>query len=178
MSLNTPWDESILVENTNLFSVAANDQDLVEQTRTPMPDFQVSPDAGLRRPLTWLGPGLTAILEDPVRLHLTATTQTCLWQAHRDGLQRVAKSRSNLGAGVARHIVRPIAFERLLLKVQRSVASQNSEWQVSATAVIRLQNLTGWSQPQATGGFFSTACSQRLFNSKPFRSPRPGARVH
>ncbi len=43
----------------------------------------------------------------------------------------------------------PIAAERPLLKVQRSIASQDDEWQVPAVAVICLQNLTGCSQPQA-----------------------------
>jgi hypothetical protein len=43
--------------------------------------------------------------------------------------------------------VRHIAAEWPLLKVLRSVASQDDEWQVSALAVIRLQNLTGCSQP-------------------------------
>jgi hypothetical protein len=48
--------------------------------------------------------------------------------------------------GVARHLAQPIAAEWPLLKVQRSVASQGDEWQVTAAAVIRLQNLTGCSQ--------------------------------
>jgi hypothetical protein len=64
-------------------------------------------------------------------------------------LLRVAKSRSSWRVGVARHLLRPIAAERLLLKVQRSVASQDYEWQVSAAAVIGLQNLTGCSQPNS-----------------------------
>jgi hypothetical protein len=46
-----------------------------------------------------------------------------------------------------RQLVRPIAVEWLLLKVQRSVASRDDEWQVPAAAVIGLQNLTGCSQP-------------------------------
>jgi hypothetical protein len=43
--------------------------------------------------------------------------------------------------------LRPIAAEWPLLKVQRSVASQDDEWQVPAAAVIGLQKLTGCSQP-------------------------------
>lgn len=42
-----------------------------------------------------------------------------------------------------------IAAEWPLLTVQRSVASQEDEWQVSASTVIELQNLTGCSQPEA-----------------------------
>jgi hypothetical protein len=49
--------------------------------------------------------------------------------------------------------LRPIAAERPLLKVQRSVASQDYEWQVSAAAVIGLQNLTGCSQPMSGARF-------------------------
>jgi hypothetical protein len=45
--------------------------------------------------------------------------------------------------------LRPIAAEWPLLKVQRSVASQDNEWRVPAAAVIGLQNLAGCSQPQA-----------------------------
>jgi hypothetical protein len=41
-----------------------------------------------------------------------------------------------------------IAAKWPLLKVQRSVASQDHEWQVSAAAVIGQQNLTGCSQPE------------------------------
>jgi hypothetical protein len=44
-------------------------------------------------------------------------------------------------------LVRAIAGEWPLLKVQRSVASQDDEWQVSAADVIGLQNLTDCSQP-------------------------------
>lgn len=44
--------------------------------------------------------------------------------------------------------MRPISAEWPLLKVQRSVASQDPDWQVSAAAVIRVQNLTGCSQPK------------------------------
>lgn len=62
------------------------------------------------------------------------------------GLQRVAKSRSPWRGGVVRPLVWPIAVERPLLKVQRSVASQNDEWQVPAAAVIGPQNLTGCTQ--------------------------------
>ena len=65
----------------------------------------------------------------------------------RDRLQGVSKSRSPWWEGVARHLVRPIAAEWPQPKVQRSVASQDDEWQVSTAAVIGLQNLTGCSQP-------------------------------
>lgn len=58
------------------------------------------------------------------------------------------KSRSPWREGVDRYLVRPIAVEWPLLKVQRSVASQDNEWQVSAADVIGLQNLTDCSQPQ------------------------------
>jgi hypothetical protein len=44
--------------------------------------------------------------------------------------------------------VSPIGAEWPLLRVQRSVASQNDERQVSASAVTGLQNLTGRSQPK------------------------------
>jgi hypothetical protein len=64
-----------------------------------------------------------------------------------EGLHRVAKSRSPWRVGDARHVVRPIAVEWLLLKVQRSAASQDDEWQVPAAAVFGQQNLTGCSQP-------------------------------
>ncbi len=43
--------------------------------------------------------------------------------------------------------MRPIAAEWPLLKVQRSGASQDDEWQVLAAAVIGLQTLTSCSQP-------------------------------
>lgn len=75
--------------------------------------------------------------------------------------QRVAKSRSSWRVGVARHLVRPIAAEWPLLKLQRSVASQGDERQVSAAAFIGLQNLTDCSQPQA-GTDRSQASLQRL----------------
>jgi hypothetical protein len=42
-----------------------------------------------------------------------------------------------------------ITVERPLLKVQRSVASQDDEWQVPAAAVIGPGNLTGCSQSSA-----------------------------
>ena len=60
---------------------------------------------------------------------------TGLWTV-RDRPQRVAKSRSLWWEGVARHVVRPVAAEWPLLKVQRSVASQGDEWQVSAAASL------------------------------------------
>lgn len=63
------------------------------------------------------------------------------------GLIWFAKSQSSWRVGVARHLLWPIAAEWPLLKVQRSVASQDDEWQVPAAAVIGLQNLTGSSQP-------------------------------
>ena len=62
-------------------------------------------------------------------------------------LLRVAKSRSRWRGVVARHLLRPIAAEWPLLKVQRSFASQDYEWQVPAAAAVGLQNLTGCSQP-------------------------------
>jgi uncharacterized membrane protein len=46
---------------------------------------------------------------------------------------------------VARHIV----VELQLLKVQRSVAPQDDEWQDLAAAVTGLQSLTGWSQSES-----------------------------
>jgi hypothetical protein len=58
----------------------------------------------------------------------------------------VAKSRSPWRGGVVRPLVWPIAVEWPLLEVQRSVASQDDEWQVPAAAVIGPQNLTGCSQ--------------------------------
>jgi len=58
----------------------------------------------------------------------------------------VAKSRSPWRRGVVLPLVWPIAVEWLLLKVQRSVASQEDEWQVSAGAVVGPQDLTGCSQ--------------------------------
>ena len=60
-----------------------------------------------------------------------------------DGLVWVAKSRSPWRGEVARPLVRPITAEWPLLKVQRSVASRDDEWQVPTAAVIGPQNLTG-----------------------------------
>lgn len=62
--------------------------------------------------------------------------------------------------GVTRHLVRPFAAEWPLLKVQRSVASQDDEWQVSAAAVIGQQNLAGGTQPcSAVGAVFGPLVS-------------------
>ena len=58
-----------------------------------------------------------------------------------------AQGREETVVGVARHLVSPIGAEWPLLRVQRLVASQNDERQVSAAAVVGLQNLTGCSQP-------------------------------
>ena len=56
-----------------------------------------------------------------------------------------------------------IAAEWPLLTVQRSVASQEDEWQVSASTVIELQNLTGCSQPEAVcESTFRRACTALL----------------
>jgi hypothetical protein len=52
-----------------------------------------------------------------------------------------------LGGRSARHLERHVAVEWPLLKVQRTLATQDDECQVSAAAVIGLQNLTGCSQP-------------------------------
>jgi hypothetical protein len=41
----------------------------------------------------------------------------------------------------------PIAAEWLLLRVQRSAALQDDEWQFPAAAVIGLQKLAGSNQP-------------------------------
>lgn len=68
-----------------------------------------------------------------------------VWRIER--LLRVAKSRLPWREGVARYLVRPIAAEWPLLKMQRPVASQGDEWQVSVEAVIGLQTLTGCKQP-------------------------------
>ena len=57
-----------------------------------------------------------------------------------------AKSRSTSRGGVVRLLVWSIAIEWPLLKVQRSVASQDDEWQVPVVAVFGPQNLTGCSQ--------------------------------
>jgi hypothetical protein len=54
-----------------------------------------------------------------------------------------------VGFGVVRPLVWLIAVEWPLLKVQRSLASQNHEWQVPAEAVVGPQNLTGCSQSEA-----------------------------
>lgn len=43
----------------------------------------------------------------------------------------------------------PIAAEWLLLRVQRSAALQDDEWQFPAAAVIGLQKLAGGNQPKA-----------------------------
>jgi len=43
--------------------------------------------------------------------------------------------------------VQSVVAEWPLLKLQRSIASQDDEWQASAAAVTGLQNLTGCSQP-------------------------------
>ena len=51
------------------------------------------------------------------------------------------------GGKAARHLVWLLAAEWQLLKVQRSVASQDHERQVSAAAVIGLGNLTDSTQP-------------------------------
>jgi hypothetical protein len=66
--------------------------------------------------------------------------------------------------------VRPIAAEWPLLKVQRSVASHDDEWQVPAAAVIGLQNLTGCSQPEAavdapTWPLLAFSCMRENFRS-------------
>jgi hypothetical protein len=58
-------------------------------------------------------------------------------------LFRVCRSRSHWREGAAGQLVRSIAFDGPLLKVQRSVASQDDEWTVPAAAFIRLKNLTG-----------------------------------
>jgi hypothetical protein len=75
--------------------------------------------------------------------------------------------------------VRPIAAEWPLPKVQRSVASQDDEWQVSAAAVIGLQNLTGSSQPfadtecgPANRRFCPTHARLGNFNEVPLRHLR------
>lgn len=49
----------------------------------------------------------------------------------------------------ALHRERPVAVEWPLLKMPRTLALQDDKCQVPAAAVIGLQNLTGWSQPQA-----------------------------
>ena len=79
------------------------------------------------------------------QLHATRTAAFSDCQ----GLVWVAKSRSRSPwrEEVARHLVRSRAAEWPLLKVQRSVVSQDDEWQVLAAAVIGLQNLAGCSQP-------------------------------
>ena len=60
---------------------------------------------------------------------------------------RIAKRLLPWREGVARQLVRPIAVEWPLLQMQRSVASQDDEWQVPAAADIGLQDLAGCSQP-------------------------------
>ena len=66
---------------------------------------------------------------------------------HRRGIATGRKKSSSLWrAGVDRHFVRPMAAEWRLLHVQRSVASQDDEWQGSAAAVVSVQNLTDCSQ--------------------------------
>jgi hypothetical protein len=61
----------------------------------------------------------------------------------------VAKSRSPWRGGVVRPLAWPIVVEWPLLRVQRSVASQDDEWQVPTAAVIGPQNLTDCSQSAA-----------------------------
>lgn len=48
----------------------------------------------------------------------------------------------------ALHRERPVAVEWPLLKMPRTLALQDDKCQVPAAAVIGLQNLTGWSQPE------------------------------
>lgn len=50
--------------------------------------------------------------------------------------QRDAKSRLPWWEGDTQHLLRPIAAEWQLLKVQRSVATQDYEWKGTAAAVI------------------------------------------
>lgn len=57
----------------------------------------------------------------------------------------------------ALHRERPVAVEGQLLKVQRTLALQDDKCQVPASAVIGLQNLTGWSQPEAAKAEDGTA---------------------
>lgn len=56
------------------------------------------------------------------------------------------------------------------MKVQRSIASQDDEWQVPAATVIGLQNLTGCSQPEAavdapTWRLLAFSCMRENFRS-------------
>lgn len=71
---------------------------------------------------------------------------------------RIAKSLSPWREGVARQLVRPIAVEWPLMHMQRSVASQDDEWQFPAAAVIGLHNLTGGSQPSLDLGHARVNC--------------------
>jgi len=54
-----------------------------------------------------------------------------------------------LAGGVARHLLRPVAVEWLLLKVRRSAASPGDKWQDPVAAFMGLQNLTGCTQSYA-----------------------------
>ena len=78
-------------------------------------------------------------------LNLTQTLLAALEGKNQDGgcFFRVAKSRSPWRGGVVRPLVWPIAVEWPLLEVQRSVSSQDVEWQLPAPAVIGTQILTG-----------------------------------
>jgi hypothetical protein len=87
-----------------------------------------------------------------LRLLRLAPRQWCLGQPIIGLLQAESSLtllRALLRAGTVRHFMRAIAFEWLLVKVQRSVGSQGNERHSPVAAVIELQNLTGCSQPEA-----------------------------
>jgi len=109
------------------------------QSKSSYPD-RSAPPAGGQRP--WRRQGYNFSKTRPVGHDRATPCRPCATAAsgRRDGsagrLLRVAKSRSRWRGGVVRPLVRPIPFEWPLLKVQRSVVSQDNEWQVPAAAVI------------------------------------------